>query len=175
MAICSALSAGIAKSCDTNTGGILKLYIADFENVTSYTEVSGEITAITMAAGTKFYEFQFNRNTSSIEETINVSLENGTTFFEQRATLVLSRREKTKREAIKKLAAGQKQLAIIVKDSNNLYWFIGLTDGAILQELAGGSGVAKSDANNYQLTFVAQEPNPMPEVDDAIISAIVTI
>jgi len=175
MAICSALSAGIAKSCDTNTGGILKLYIADFENVSSYTEVSGEITAITMAGGSKFYEFQFNRNTSSYEETINVDLTNGTTFFEQRATLVLARREKTKREAIKKLTAGQKQLAIIMKDSNNLYWFLGLTDGAILQEMAGGSGVQKSDANNYTLTFVAQEPSPMPEVDDAIIAAIITI
>ena len=37
MAICNALSAGLSKSCETNAGGINKIYITDFENVTSYT------------------------------------------------------------------------------------------------------------------------------------------
>ena len=175
MAICSALSAGIAKSCSTNSGGIKKLYIADWENVSSYTLSNGEITAISMVGSTKFYEFQFNRNTSSFEESVNVSLENGTTFFTQTINLVLSRRDKLKREAIVKLAAGQKQLAIIALDSNGLYWFAGLTDGAILTALAGGSGVAKGDQNAYVLTFTGEEPAPMPEVASGVISAIVTI
>ena len=33
MAICNALTTGLNKSCDTNAGGLNKIYITDYENV----------------------------------------------------------------------------------------------------------------------------------------------
>jgi hypothetical protein len=173
MAICNALNAGISKSCDNNAGGLVKIYIADFDNVTGYTESNSEITAITMASSTKFYEFEFNRGTSNYAETVNINLQNGTTFFTQTVSLVLSRREKTKAEAIKKLTDGQKQLFIIVKDSNGLYWAFGKDEGMVVTAIEGGSGTAKADANNYTITFTGEEADNAPEVDDAIIAAII--
>lgn len=164
------LSGGILKSCDFNSGGIEKIYIADHCKVSGYTETASEITAIT--AGANFYEFQFNRNTSSYEETTNINIENGSTFYTQTATLVLSRRDKAKAEAIKQLTAGQKQLFIIVKDSNGLYWAFGKDSGAYVTEITGGSGVAKGDANGYNIVMTAEEADNAPEVDSTIIPAL---
>lgn len=172
MALCDLLNGGITKSCDNNTGGIDKMYIADFPLVSSYTEANGSISAITMSGTASFYEFEFNRNTSSYSETVNINLQNGTTFFSQAVTLVLSRREKTKREALQKLIAGQKELFIIVKDSNGLYWAFGKDAGAIVTAISGGSGVQKADANNYTITFTAEEHASAPEVDGSIIAGL---
>lgn len=172
MALCDLLNGGIEKSCDNNTGGVSKIYIADFPLVSGYTESNGEITSIIMSGTGQFYEYEFNRNTSMFKEDITIDLANGTTFFAQEVNLVMARREKTKREAIQKLIAGQKQLFIIVKDSNGLYWAFGKDEGCYVTTLTGGSGVNKGDANNYSVTFTAQEPTSAPEVDAAIIAGL---
>lgn len=172
MALCDLLNGGITKSCDNNSGGLDKIYIADFPLVSSYVEANGEITAITMSGTASFFEFEFNRNTSSYTEEVNIDLANGTTFFTQTVNLVLSRREKTKREALQKLIAGQKELFIIVKDSNGLYWAFGKDEGAIVTAITGGSGVQKADANNYTISFVAEERQSAPEVDGSIIAGL---
>ena len=95
---------------------------------------------------------------------------NGTTFFNQVVTLVLSRRETIKRNAIEKLADGQKQLIIVVLDSNGIYWLFGLSEGSYLTAVEGGSGTAKADANGYTLTFTAMEVEQAYEVDYSAIS-----
>ena len=273
MAICNALTNGIATACGTNTGGIKKMYLADFD-VVSYTESGGEVSSVvtntptrianataswsltntgggwslniltipgnytqylvggvtqvratyvdqfgttftiqfpiigsvynagpnttsitpdwisfgyqpvvgpssipeinqSVWIGSLFYQFQFNRNTSSFEETIQTNIENGTTFFEQRIMLMLARRDKVKREAIVDLSDSQKRLACIILDNNGLYWVFGIQDGIVLQELAGGSGTAKTDANNYQLTFVGQESEQAYEISSTLVNSLI--
>jgi hypothetical protein len=180
MAICNALSAGLSKSCETNAGGINKIYITDFENVTSYTigaatapQTGDWIDALTLNGSTKFYEFQTNKNVCNFTESVAIDLNNGTTFFNQVVSLVLSRRETTKRTAIEKLVDGQKQLLIIVLDSNGNYWLFGKQEGSYVTAIEGGSGTAKADANGYTITFTAMEPDQAWGVDPTIISAIV--
>jgi hypothetical protein len=174
MALCDLLNGNILKSCDNNAGGVTNIYIADSPLVTGYTESAGSLTAITMSGSAKFYNYEFNRNSSSYTEEMTIDLANGTTFFAQTVTLVLSRREKTKRQALQKLIAGQKELFIIVKDSNGLYWAFGKDDGCIVTATAGGSGVAKGDANNYTITFTAEEAQSAPEVTSSIMAALIS-
>jgi hypothetical protein len=165
---------GITYNCLVNVGGVKKIYITNFENVSAYTENSiGTITGVTMAPATTFQEFQFNNNTSSIGEEATISQENGTTFYTQTVTLIIPRREAAKRDKILLLATGQPKLAIIVTDSNGLSWFVGLEEGAYLTANVTGSGVAKGDANNYQLTLTATERYLAPEVDAAALAAII--
>jgi hypothetical protein len=177
MAICNALTNGLSKSCDTNTGGVNRIYITDWENVSNVTDGAGTggdwITAITMAGTTKFYEFQTNKNVCNFTESVAIDLVAGTTFFNQIVTLVLSRRETIKRDAIEKLVNGQKQLALIILDSNGLYWYSGLNEGSYVSAIEGGSGTAKAEANGYTITFTAMEPLQMYGVDPTIVSAIV--
>ena len=176
MAICNALTTGLAKSCSTNTGGINKFYVTDYANavVVSGAGTGGDwITGITMAGTTKFYEFQTNKNVCSFTEKATIDLQKGTTFFDQKVSIVLSRRETIKRNAIEELTAGQKQLLIIVLDSNGLYWITGVTEGTYVSNIDGGSGTLKADSNGYTIEFSAMEPIQMYQVDPTIVSAIV--
>jgi hypothetical protein len=174
MAICNALDGNIVKSCDNNTGGVRKMYIADYDNITAITVAGSpeEITAVTMVASTLFYEFEFNRNTSSFTEDVAIDLTSGSTYFNQGVNLMLNRREASKRDAIEKLIAGQKKLVIIVLDSNGIYWLFGKDEGSYATTITGGSGIAKADKNGYEIAFTAEEPLQAFTVDPTIIAAL---
>ena len=179
MAICNALTAGLTKSCETNSGGVKTIRIADFENVTTVTlgastapQVGDWVDAITMAASSFFYKFDTNKNVNLFQETVAIDMVAGTTFFNQVFTLVLSRRETTKRTAIEKLIAGQKQLSLIIEDSNGNYWLSGLSEGSYVTAIDGGTGTAKADANGYTVTFTAMEPLQAYGIDPTIVAAI---
>lgn len=112
-----------------------------------------------------FYEFKTNKNVCNYTEVVSIDMANGTTFFNQVVTLVLSRRETTKRNAIEKLIEGQKQLALIILDTNGIYWLFGQNEGAYTTAIEGGSGTAKADANGYTITMTAMEPDQAYEID----------
>lgn len=185
MSICNALTNGLQKSCDNNSGGVNKVFLADFANATPILATSSTfpndewINAITMAAPggvtASFYEIQTNKNVCNFQETVAIDLTNGTTFFNQVVNIVLSRRETTKRAFIEKLIAGQKQLACIVLDSNGIYWYFGLEEGGYITAIDGGSGTAKADANGYTVTLTAMEPDQAYQVNPAIITNITSI
>jgi hypothetical protein len=82
---------------------------------------------------------------------------NGTTFFTQTVNVVLSKRETTKRETLKRFIDGQKQLVLVVLDTNGNYWLFGLVEGVYVTAMEGGSGTAKADQNGYTITFTATE------------------
>jgi hypothetical protein len=179
MPICNTLSGALAKSCDTSAGGVNKIYVTDFANITGYTvgaatspQVGDWIDAITTSVD--FFEIATNKNVCNFQETVNIDLTNGSTFFNQVVTLELSRRETTKRTFIDKLIAGQKQLLIIVLDSNGNYWLIGKEEGAYVTAIDGQTGIQKSERNGYTVTFTAMEPDQAWEIDPVIISALVT-
>jgi len=180
MAICNALINGLDKSCFNNAGGVNKIYIADFENVTAFTTgtasaplIGDWIDGITMAGVTQFYEIKTNKNVCNFTEDAAIDMTNGTTFFNQVVNIVLSRRETTKRDFIEKLTAGQKQLVLIVLDSNGNYWYFGQVEGAYVTAITGGSGTAKADANGYTITLTAMESEQAYQVDPTIISALI--
>ena len=180
MPICSVLSGALAKACELNAGGVNKIFVTDFANVTGYTEgaasapqVGSWLSAITTSVD--FFEIATNKNVCNFQETVNIDLANGSTFFNQIVTLELSRRETTKRTFIDKLIDGQKQLLIIILDSNGNYWLSGRSEGSYVTAIDGQTGVAKADRNGYTVTFTAMEPDQAWQVDPAIIGALVTL
>ena len=171
MAICSPIDNGIAKSCSNNAGGVSKIYITDFDNVTGITASGGTVSSITMSDS--FYEFVFNKNTSEFNENAQINLENGSTFFEQTVILKIPRREVSKRNVIEKLVAGQKDLIVIVKDANSLYWLLGEDNGMNVTTIESAAGVAKEDGSNYTITILSQETDQAKAVDPSIIAGLV--
>lgn len=173
MAICNELDAGISKTCDNNTGGIKKIYIAELENLSSVTHGSpyDTITAIAMVATKKFYEFVFNKNTSTFTEVTSGDQAVGSEVCTQTITLVLNRREQSKRDVLLKLGKF-KDLAVIVLDTNDKYWLLGETEGVNMTENNSENGTVKTDRNGYTITFVGEEPEMASEVDSTIIAAL---
>lgn len=171
---CNTSLTSILKDCSNNIGGITNFYVAPAEFVSATTLTTGTITAITMSGNSKFVEYQFNKNTANYTEAGTISLENGSTFFLQTVNLIIPRREVAKRNAIALIASGQRDLKIIMKDSNGLYWYCGYENSANLTATGEGSGTAKGDGSKYSLTFVAEEPQQMPEVSSSIIAGIIS-
>ena len=85
------LTTGRTEPCKDSVGGLTKVYFSDFggfdmSDVTyADTDAKGEITAI---GGGTVYQYDL-KGTSSFEQTITSSRENGTTFYDQVLTLIL--------------------------------------------------------------------------------------
>jgi hypothetical protein len=167
---CVSFSGGISLNCELNIGSVTKLYLTDFDNVVSVTETGGTVSAITMASASYFYEFEFNRNSASLQEDLTKSVEAGSAFFTQTVTVTIPRRDVQKRNTLALLTT--RDLAVIVKDGNGFYWLIGRTNGAYLSEQTSTSGTTKADGSNYVLTLIAEELNQAPAVADAVIPTI---
>jgi hypothetical protein len=167
---CVSFSGGISLNCENNIGSLTHVYLTDFDNVVTVTESGGTVSAITMASASYFYEFEFNRNSASLQEDLTKSVEAGSAFFTQTVTMTIPRRDVAKRNVLALLT--QRDLAVIVKDGNGFYWLIGRTDGAYLSEQTSTSGATKADGSNYVLTLIAEELNQAPAVADAVIPTI---
>ena len=175
---CSSITGAVTKSCSNNVGGIVKLYIANADDVVTITDTTsdGDIDVITMASGKKFYEFQFNPDTSTYTENMVKNLESGSTFFDQVITVKLNRRELAKRTQLILLTQGA--FKAIVKDANGIYWMLGENNNMYLSKNDGGAGIKKEDQNGYTLEFKSIGEADMAKVIDVtnnatIVSAII--
>jgi hypothetical protein len=159
----------IVKGCDNNIGGITAVYINDMDNITAVTEDSAtwEVTAITQTA--RFQTIQFRRNVGSFTEDSAIDFTNGSSFVTATINLNLHRREAAKSRQIKIMGEGQRDLAVIVKDANEKYWYFPYAQVSATGE---GSGTAKADGSKYSVTLVAENEFLAKEVDSTIISGL---
>lgn len=174
MAVCNAINGGLTKGCDNNIGGIKKIYVSELENVDEFTRTSPSeiISAITMLPGKQFFEYEFNKNTSNFTEVTSSDQAIGSEVCTQTVTLVLNRREQTKKDAL--LLLGKfKDLCIIVKDANDKYWLLGENNGLNLTEKNSETGTLKTDRNGYTLTFVGEEPEDACEVNESAVLLVI--
>ena len=168
MATCTTLT-GIAKGCSANLGGITAIWIADQEDVASVTEAAGVISAITMEVATYFEGFDFRRNTGNFVEDMAQDLVNGSGFVTATVSLMFHRREATKSQSIQILAEGQRDLALLVKDANDVVWYF---PQAQLTAVGEGSGTAKADGSKYSLTFVAENSEFAWETTQTVVDTV---
>jgi len=167
---CETITSGISVGCDKNMGGVFAIYIADLANVSSLTASGGTISGVTMATGS-FHSFEFNKNSASYEENELINNENGSAYVEQKVMLTIPRRDVAKRNVIKMLAL--RKVAIIVKDGNGLYWYLGEDNGMLLSEHTGGSGAAREEGSKYILTFTGEELELSQLVTEAAVLAVI--
>lgn len=170
------ITSGFTLGCRDNTGGIKNLYILS-GSITNIAGTEGLITSIT-GSGT-FFKFELFRQTSNLTETLTVTPENGTIFYEQSVTAVFFKLQSATRNKVKVLAQNP-DLKIVVETNNSAggvgeFFLIGEDTGAQLLSSAGATGTAFGDLNGYTLTFTSQEPDPASEIDgfaDAILDGI---
>jgi len=167
---CSNIASGLTIGCDNNIGGIKNFYVTEKSNITTLglSSPGDEISTITMSG--IFYEFAFNKGNCNYVESGTADQAAGRDLYTQTVTLTLNRREKTKRDKLI-LLAQRENLIIVVKDQNDVIWYLGETNGINLTTNEGGSGSAKTDLNQYVLTFVGEEPSPANTVTAAALAA----
>src|SRR5687767_2389699 len=90
--------------CRDSIGGVKEVYITELGNISSITESSGTVSAITKATGKRFWKYELNRETSSATETINGNEQNGTLYYNQSVNIVVNKRTAAIRNEIMLLA-----------------------------------------------------------------------
>lgn len=170
---CSNLTAGIALDCIEGIGGVEVVYIANGP-VQAITEDDGLITAITVDGApltpSDFFRFEMPKQTSSFTETHNVSLENGTLFYNQDLSLVFNKMTTEKRNQIN-LIAKATHMVVVFKDNAGKFWSVGIEKGAYVTAGTTVSGTAFGDRSGYEITISGLEKNPSYEVDSSIVEA----
>ena len=164
------LTSGYVLDCKDSLGGIVDVMFMASGDLTSYTEASGVVTAITKGAGKKFFKYALVKGTSSLTENINASVENGTIFYQQELTMIINKLQVAVRNELLLLA--KNLLVAIVHDSNDAYWIIGLKNGIDITAGNAGTGTAQGDRSGYTLTFTGKEPALAQQVSSSIIVAL---
>lgn len=171
MACTSATLTGIALDCG-NVGGIKKLYIANVADVsTTAYNASGELTAITMASGKTFKTYSFRKGNASFTTTGARDDKNGTYFAKTEVIAQFNKMETAKRTEIVELVKANAY--VIVKDGNDILWFIGKDSYVSLTTGNGQSGANMADGNFYNIAL-SSETAELPNVITASITAIVS-
>ena len=167
-----ALTQGYTLDCRDSLGGITEVYFMAFQDVSSSTEASGVITALTKAAGKRFYKYELTKGTSVMTENVNSNVQNGTLYFTPELTIILNKLQVNTRNEILLLA--QNRLVAVAKDNNGKYWYLGKTRALDLTAGSATSGTAEADRSGYTLTFAGAEPSLSPEVNSAVAAALTT-
>lgn len=167
-----ALTQGYTLDCRDSLGGITEVYFMAFQDVSSTTEASGVITALTKATGKKFYKYELTKGTSVLTENINSNVQNGTLYYTPELTIILNKLQANTRNEILLLA--KNLLVAVAKDNNGKYWYLGKTRGIDLTAGSATSGTADADRSGYTLTFAGSEPSLSPEVNSIVAAALTT-
>jgi hypothetical protein len=154
-----------------NVGGVKRVYIANHADVSSTTIEDGsqytgstidQIVDIDMVSGKTFYIFDTVKETSSFTQSIESNIQNGTLSFTPTVELIFNKLDAKTRNLIQMLSVSL--LDIIVVDSNDSYWYLGLVNGMDLTAAEMTSGVAQSDRNGSVLTFTGAEPQSIRSI-----------
>ncbi len=168
---CAQTLNGIINDCAPSMGGIVEVYIANHSDVSELTVTDGKVTAIAMVSSAKFKKYAFPRNTGSLTSNYTIDDATGAKFVVSDLVLQFNRMETSKRVEITALAQGE--LAIIVKDSNGAYWFLG-KDAPVKASAGDGlTGTARADRNGYSVTLQDNSLELPLEVLDTIIAALI--
>ena len=146
------LTKGRALPCRDSVGGLKAVYFVDFGDFASTVSATDEVTDMTGTFDAYKYEL---KGSSSVEQTINASRDNGTVFFDQVVNLTLPQMSKEDNNEVKLLAYGRPY--IVVEDYNGNAYLVGREHGADVTGGTVASGAAMGDMSGYTLSFSAME------------------
>lgn len=172
MACNSYTLSGLNTACkEASFGGIKEVLIAQFEDVAS-TSVDGTSHLLTpvMADGKKFKQYKLLKSTGSLTSTLNAS-ETSASYFTNEVTLQFMKMETSKRIEI--MALMMSSCAVIVKDTNDKYWYLGKDNYVECSAGTATTGTALTDANHYELTLTDTSAELPYEVSAEVIESIV--
>lgn len=155
---------------ESSFGGVKEVLIALHDDVASTAvDSTTHLLTPTMVSGKKFSQYKLLKSTSSLTSTLNTS-ETSSSYFTNEVTLQFMKMETQKRIEI--MALMMSACAVIVKDANDKYWYLGKDNYVECSAGSATTGTASSDANHYELTLTDTSAELPFEVDSSVISSI---
>jgi hypothetical protein len=162
------LSTGRKLPCKDTIGGISEVLFADYGTLGTLTYSGLEVTDF--SGDPVLYKYEV-KSASGLEQTITQSGDNGTTYYEQVATMVLTKLDVSTSEELMNLINGRAHC--FIKTNNGDYLSVGIKRGC---DFSGSimTGVALGDLNGFTITITAQEPTPSMYIDNTLIESLVS-
>jgi hypothetical protein len=146
------ISLGRNLPCKDAVGGIQAVYFINYSNLAVTQSASDVVTGLGAVTA---YKYEVKGANNNLQDNINSSRDNGTTFFEQVVNVQFSKLDASTNKELKLLAYGRPQ--IIVHTYQGDAFLCGKNNG---MELTAGSiqtGTALGDLYGYTATFTGQE------------------
>ena len=156
------ISLGRLEGCKDQVGGLNAIYFLNFDDATYTLDANGDASLSETTPSAYKYDL---RGTSTFEQSLTSSRENGTSFVEQTLTVSLKKQDSTTHKEVKLLAYGRPK--VLIEDNNGNLFVMGHEYGAEMNATTS-TGAAMGDKNGYELTFVASEKTLAPFSADAI-------
>lgn len=174
MATCD-LTLGRKIPCKDNVGGIKNIYFLNYNDVPyeKMTIVDEEISLFA-ASGTpsiEAYKYELI-GAQSLEETNEISIDNGTSFWTQVLTAILQKQDKVTQKELKLASFGNPK--IMIEDYLGNLRFMGAQLGCMVA-VNVVSGANKTDLNGYNITATATENGPALYVADTAYQQLTII
>lgn len=165
---CDFITSGRALSCKEYIGGLYKVWFANFESI-DFT-IDGTTNNLTDFAttGEIIYEYEL-KGTSSLNQEMTSSTENGSTYVTQTLTLDLQGGDYQTNNEIRLLAINRPY--VFVQDNYGSVWLCGRLRGMDLTSGVHNTGGAISEKYGYTLQFVGTENAYANFVDGSTITA----
>lgn len=159
----------LEKDCNNNLGGATQLIYNDQDQVGLVTvdPVTDKITAIEHLSA--FKGIYFKRNVGMYNEEEKRDLNEGTNFVTNTLTVGLKRREAAKSKMLRIAGEGQRDLAMLMKDGNGIWWYF---EKMQLATNTGGSGENKAAGSKYDVTFTGEYEFLAKEVLPSVIALL---
>ena len=131
------ITAGRLEGCKDAVGGLNAIYFVNFGAMGDLTISDETVTGI---AATTPDAFKYDlRGTSTFDQSLTSSRDNGTTFAEQTLTVSLKKQDATTHKEVKLLAYGRPQ--ILIEDNNGTVWLMGEEFGSEMNATTSSRGL----------------------------------
>lgn len=168
----SVLNGDITLDCaDIPVGGIIKAYLVKLADITSTTEVDGEVTAIALS---NVVDMEFNPKDgfSSFTDTKTVD-ETGVVTAIPTLLLEFPKMTLEKRNSIELLTSNGIEIVAFIETSAGERHALGMDFGLRGSEGNGQSGTGRTEKNKYDVKLEGEETNLSRYISDAAWSSIV--
>lgn len=165
------ISNDISLDCIDGAGSVVKALVLNGP-ADSFVETDGEVTSITVGgsavSSADWFVWELPRQTASYAESANVSVENGTLFYDKNLNLLFNRIDAAKRNEFL-LAAQNQHMIVAFIDANDQAFVFGLEKGVYTSAAETTTGATFADRNGFSITLSSQETSPVFLLDATLV------
>lgn len=159
------------RTCTNGKGGIKSVILFPVANASGIVLTTNEITSMTVSG--EVFLYKLKSNLSSYTAPVQVNKDNGTLWYNQSLSMILASDTKELRSEIHLLA--QNEVMCLVEKANGTWVALGVEEGLQVADANEyTSGVLKSDRQGHVIVLNGMENNEVPDVDDAIITTLLS-
>ena len=162
------ITSGRTVLCKDSIGGIKTLYLTtdDLGAITYDISDTDSITTFGAVTAPEFFQFDLRGATNSLNQTINVSEDNGTTLFDQVVACTFPKMTKEMNKQLKLMCYASP--TVVVEDFNGNQFIVGLENQCSVNGGTIVTGAAKADLSGYTVTLQGMEKVPANFLIDGI-------